>query len=370
MEIPAAPVLAAPCTMARGGRDHGSTPFRGQQRLVPAWVGNVAAGVGRALQGVCDLMTPRRVLHNAAPWLTIGFVLSAVANAQARGSRHIAPPFSPDIAGHPQWDRIDSLRSSGWGGADAEFLHLDEDPAFAVEQEHGSGSRPTALETMFDQNVLRGLQGCMKYLGDAVETGKAGRHSHVMAHCLVAEAMEVCGQSGDSACLDVVDRTVQTLQPAVAGDEEAGQDEGAEELFNELHPKAAADPVYHKALGGLRHALRERLGESFTQMRRPCTDQDLYALVEQSDHREALRGACSQAGLQLRSVVHRLAAQAYQLQPQRLDDSALGAVENALDQRYPVDSVVPITKGQLRFVLAELAQRLNERHAAGAGSAS
>ncbi|MBD8635768.1 hypothetical protein [Stenotrophomonas sp. CFBP 13725] len=222
---------------------------------------------------------------------------------------------------------------------------------------------------MFDQNVLARLQACMKKVGDTLTAGKA-EPDHAKAHCLVAEAMEVCGQSGDSACLDVVDRTVQTLQPAVAGDEEAGQDEGAEELFNELHPKAAADPVYHKALGGLRHALRERLGESFTQMRRPCTGQDLYALVEQSDHREALRGACSQAGLQLRSVVHRLAAQAYQLQPQRLDDSALGAVENALDQRYPVDSVVPITKGQLRFVLAELAQRLNERHAAGAGSAS
>jgi len=371
MEIPAAPVLAAPCTMARGGRDHGSTPFRGQQRLVPAWVGNFAAGVGRALQGVCDLMTPRRVLHNAAPWLTIGFVLSAVANAQARGSRHIAPPFSPDIAGHPHWNRLDSLRSTGWRGADAEFLHLDEDPAFAVDQERDSGSRPTALETMFERNVVSGLQACMKKLGDAVETGKAERDSHVMAHCLVAEAMAVCGESGDGACLDVVDRTVQTLQPAVAGDEEAGQeDEDARTLFDELHPKAAADPVYHKALDGLRHALRKSLGEAFTQLIRPCTGEDLYALVEQSAHREALRGACSQAGLQLRSVVHRLAAQAYQLQPQRLDDSALGAIENGLDRRYPVDSVVPITKGQLRFVLAELAQRLNERHAAAAGTAS
>ncbi|WP_349984899.1 hypothetical protein ABRP17_004250 [Stenotrophomonas sp. WHRI 8082] len=372
MEIPAAPALAAPCTMAGGVRDHGSIPLRGHQRLVPGWVGNVTAGVARATLGALDLMAPRRVLDNAARWFTIGVGLAAVGNAQGRGlTRHIPPPFSPDIAGHPHWNRLDSLRSTGWRGADAEFLHLDEDPAFAVDQERDSGSRPTALETMFERNVVSGLQACMKKLGDAVETGKAERDSHVMAHCLVAEAMAVCGESGDGACLDVVDRTVQTLQPAVAGDEEAGQeDEDARTLFDELHPKAAADPVYHKALDGLRHALRKSLGEAFTQLARPCTGQDVYALVEQSAHREALRGACSQAGLQLRSVVHRLAAQAYQLQPQRLDDSALGAVENGLDQRYPVDSVVPITKGQLRFVLAELAQRLNERHAAAAGTAS
>lgn len=238
-------------------------------------------------------------------------------------------------------------------------LPADSDPYPAAAVFPG-GTRAAALETVL-RDVSVALRDCFAAYADPGDIPPA----RVAVHCLARTGMQVCGDHDDPWCVETAMRTLDIHEPSMPepAEPEQGTTPDFEAALREVLSDAVASPAYDSALEDLHDTLLSLLPDGMEAPVHTHTGASLWGAIEQQDALAAFRSAAMAQGLRMRGVLDQLAAETYQLRPERTDGAGTDEFRGWLDARYPSDPVVRLTQLQLMTVLDALADHLNRRQA-------
>jgi len=275
------------------------------------------------------------------------------------------PAFSPALAGHPSaLDRQPVMPlQPAMRGATPHAISNGRMPAdsgpYPSAAVPASGTREAALEELH-QRVSVALRDCVAAYTDSDDV----RPVRVAVHCLARTGMQLCGDHDDPGCVETAQRTFDVHEPAMPEPAEPGQGTTPdfEAALRAVVSHALARPAYNSALRHLHNKLVTLLPEEIAGPAQTHTKEALLVAIEQKGALAAFRSAAMAQGLRMRGVLDQIAAEFYQLRPERSDGAGTDGFRSWLDARYPSDPVVRLTHLQLMTVLDALAAHLNRRH--------
>lgn len=275
------------------------------------------------------------------------------------------PPFAPALAGAPNSARGQAMPLS-WPlmGATPHAISNGRMPAdsgpYPAAVVSASGTRDAALEALH-QHVSVALRDCFAAYADPDDIPPA----RVAVHCLARTGMQLCGDHDDPWCVETAQRTFDVHEPAMPepAPPEQGTTPDFEAALREVVSHAIASPAYDRALKHLHTTLLVLLPDGIAAPVHMHTRQALLVAIQQRGALAAFRSAAMAQGLRMRGVLDQIAAEAYQLRPERTGGAGAEGFRSWLDARYPSDPVVRLTHLQLMTVLDALADYLNRRYA-------